>query len=123
MLQNNMDYEGYLSDRELISRDAFHKKQLKIKVIEINENNRDYSKYGDRILIDKILVIIQNLETDEIEELELDIEDLEKRMKKERLFTSSNRWVPRSDIRNNFIVGNRHFFLLSDAISLDIIKF
>jgi hypothetical protein len=118
-----MDYEGYLSDRELISRDAFHKKQLKIKVIEVNENTRDYSKYGDRILIDKILLIIQNLETDEIEEKELDIEDLEKRMKKERLFTSSNRWVPRNDIRNNFIVGNRHFFLLSDAISLDIIKF
>jgi hypothetical protein len=118
-----MGYEGYLSDRELISRDAFHKKQLKIKVIEVNENTRDYSKYGDRILIDKILLIIQNLETDEIEERELDIEDLEKIMKKERLFTSSNRWVPRSDIRNNFIVGNRHFFLLSDAISLDIIKF
>jgi hypothetical protein len=118
-----MGYEGYLSDRELISRDAFHKKQLKIKVIEVNENTRDYSKYGDRSLIDKILLIIQNLETDEIEEKELDIEDLEKRMKKERLFTSSNRWVPRNDIRNNFIVGNRHFFLLSDAISLDIIKF
>jgi superfamily II RNA helicase len=118
-----MGYEGYLSDRELISRDAFHKKQLKIKVIEVNENTRDYSKYGDRILIDKILLIIQNLETDVIEERELDIEDLEKKMKKERLFTSSNRWVPRSDIRNNFIVGNRHFFLLSDAISLDIIKF
>lgn len=123
MFQNNMDYEGYLSDRELISRDAFHKKQLKIKVLEVNENTRDYSKYGDRILIDKILLIIQNLETDEIEEKELDIEDLEKRMKKERLFTSSNRWVPRADIRNNFIVGNRHFFLLSDAISLDIITF
>jgi hypothetical protein len=123
MFQNDMDYEGYLSDRELISRDAFHKKQLKIKVIEINENTRDYSKYGDRVLIDKILLIIQNLETDEIEEKELDIEDLEKRMKKERLFSSSNRWIPRSDIRNNFIVGNRHFFLLSDAISLDIIAF
>jgi hypothetical protein len=117
-----MDYEGYLSDRELISRDANHKKQLKIKVIEINQNNRDYSKYGDRVLIDKILLIIQNLETDEIEEKEINIEELENRMKKERLFTSSNRWVPRSDIRNNFIVGSRHFFLLSDAISLDIIS-
>ncbi len=84
-------------------------------------NIRDYSKYGDRILINKILLIIQNLETDEIEEKELDIEELEKRMKKERLFTSSNRWIPRSDIRNNFVVGNRHFFLLSDAISLDVI--
>ena len=123
MFHNNMDYEGYLSDRELISRDAFHKKQLKIKVIEINTNVRDFSKYGDRILINKILLIIQNLENDEIEEKELDIEELEKRMKKERLFTSSNRWIPRSDIRNNFVVGNRHFFLLSDAISLDVIKF
>ena len=123
MFQNDMDYEGYLSDRELISRDAFHKKQMKIKVIEINENTRDYSKYGDRVLIDKILLIIQNLETEEIEEKELDIEDLERRMKKERLFSSSNRWIPRSDIRNNFVVGNRHFFLLSDAISLDIIAF
>jgi hypothetical protein len=123
MFQNDMDYEGYLSDRELISRDAFHKKQMKIKVIEINENTRDYSKYGDRVLIDHILLIIQNLETDEIEEKELDIEDLERRMKKERLFSSSNRWIPRSDIRNNFVVGNRHFFLLSDAISLDIIAF
>ena len=118
-----MGYEGYLSDRELISRDAFNKKKLKIKVIEINENTRDYSKYGDRVLIDKILLIIQNLETDEIEEKELDIEELEKRMKKERLFSSSNRWVPRNEIRNNFIVGNRHFFLLSDAMSLDIISF
>ena len=118
-----MGYEGYLSDRELISRDAFHRKQLKIKVLEANNNVRDFSKYGDRILINKILVIIQNLENDEIEEKELDIEELEKRMKKERLFTSSNRWVPKSDIRNNFVVGNRHFFLLSDAISLDIIRF
>ncbi len=123
MFQTIMDYEGYLSDRELISRDAFHKKQLKIKVLEINQNNRDYSKHGDRILIDKILLIIQNLETDEIEEREIDIEELENRMKKERLFTSSNRWVPKSDIRNNFIVGNRHFFLLSDAISLDVVSF
>lgn len=118
-----MDYEGYLSDRELISRDAFHKKQLKIKILEVNNNFRDYSKYGDRILINKILLIIQNLENDEIEEKELDIEELEKRMKKERLFTSSNRWVPKGDIRNNFVVGNRHFFLLSDAMSLDIIRF
>lgn len=118
-----MDYEGYLSDRELISRDALHKKQLKIKVLETNKNLRDFSKYGDRILIDKILVIIQNLENDEIEEKELDIEELEKKMKKERLFSSSNRWVPKSDIRNNFVVGSRHFFLLSDAISLDIIRF
>ncbi len=88
-----------------------------MKILEIILN------MGTEVPIDKILLIIQNLETEEIEEKELDIEDLERRMKKERLFSSSNRWIPRSDIRNNFVVGNRHFFLLSDAISLDIIAF
>lgn len=118
-----MGYEGYLSDRMLMSRDALNRKQIKIKIIEHDERNRDFSKSGDRVLVKKILLIIQNLETEEIEELELDIEKLENRMKKERLFTSSNRWVPRIDIKNNFVLGNRHTYLLSDAIALDVISF
>ena len=118
-----MGYEGYLSDRMLMIRDAFNRKQIKIKIIEEDERNRDFSKNGDRVLIKKILLIIQHLETEEIEEIELDIEELENRMKKERLFTSSNRWVPRIDIKNNFVSGNRHTFLLSDAIALDIVSF
>lgn len=118
-----MSYDGYLSDRMLISRDAFNKKQIKIKILEIDENTRDFSKYGDRVLIKKILIIIQNLQTDEIEEKEINIEELENRMKKERLFTSSNRWVPKMDIRNNFVIGARHTHLLSDAVALDIISF
>ena len=115
-----MGYEGYLSDRMLMSRDALNRKQIKIKIIEEDERLRDFSKNGDRVLIKKILLIIQNLET---EEIELDIEALENRMKKERLFTSSNRWVPRIDIKNNFVSGSRHIYLLSDAIALDIVSF
>ncbi|WP_148686891.1 hypothetical protein [Candidatus Nitrosocosmicus hydrocola] len=118
-----MGYEGYLSDRMLMSRDALNKKQIKIKILEHDERNRDLSRNGDRVLIKKILLIIQNLETEEIEEKELDIEELETRMKKERLFTSSNRWVPRVDIKNNFVSGSRHTYLLSDAIALDIVAF
>lgn len=118
-----MGYEGYLSDRMLMSRDALNRKQIKIKIIEEDERSRDFSKNGDRVLIKKILLIIQNLETEEIEEIELDIEALENRMKKERLFTSSNRWVPRIDIKNKFVSGNRHIYLLSDAIALDIVSF
>lgn len=118
-----MGYEGYLSDRLLMSRDALNKKQIKIKILEHDERKRDISKNGDRILIKKILLIVQNLETEEIEEKELDIEELENRMKKERLFTSSNRWVPRVDIKNNFVSGSRHTYLLSDAIALDIVSF
>ncbi len=118
-----MSYEGYISDRMLMSRDAFNRKQLKIKILELDESTRDFSKYGDRVLIKKILLIIKNLETEEIEEIELDIEELEKRIKKERLFSSSNRWIPRGDIRNNFVPGNRHTYLLSDAIALDVLSF
>lgn len=118
-----MGYEGYLSDRMLMSRDALNKKQIKIKILEQDERIRDMSKYGDRVLIKKILLIVQNLETEEIEEIEIDIEELENRMKKERLFTSSNRWVPRVDIKNNFVSGSRHTYLLSDAIALDIVSF
>lgn len=118
-----MGYEGYLSDRLLMSRDALNKKQIKIKIVEQDERNRDFSKNGDRVLIKKILLIVQHLETEEIEEIELDIENLENRMKKERLFSSSNRWVPQIDIRNNFVSGSRHTYLLSDAIALDIVSF
>lgn len=118
-----MGYDGYISDRMLLSRDAFNKKQLKIKILETDDSTRDFSKYGDRVLIKKILLIIKNLETEEIEEKELDLDELEKRMKKERLFTSSNRWIPRTEIRNNFVPGNRHTLLLSDAVALDIVAF
>ena len=48
--------------------------------------------------------------------------DLEKRMKKERLFSSSNRWISPSEIKNGFIVATRHLDLLADAIALDVLE-
>ena len=42
-------------------------------------------------------------------------------MKKERLFSSSNRWVSPSEVKNGFIVANKHLDLLADAIALDVI--
>jgi hypothetical protein len=56
-----------------------------------------------------------------VEERELDVEEIEKRMKKERLFSSSNRWLASSDIKNGYVIANRHLDLLADAIALDII--
>jgi hypothetical protein len=49
------------------------------------------------------------------------VEEIEKRIKKERLFSSSNRWLASSDIKNGYIVASRHLDLLADAIALDII--
>ena len=57
----------------------------------------------------------------EVEERELDVEEIEKRIRKERLFSSSNRWLSSSDIKNGYVVASHHLELLADAIALDII--
>jgi hypothetical protein len=74
-----------------------------------------------RILIKKILLTIKYTETEEVEEKELDVEAIEARMKKERLFSSTNRWISSSEIKNGYVVANRHLDLLADAVALDII--
>jgi hypothetical protein len=119
-----MSYERFVDDRLLTSRDALNKVQIKIKLIEIDENARDYSqRYGQRILVKKILLSIKRIDTEEFEEKELDVEELESRMRKERLFTSSNRWIFPSEIKNSYVIANKHLDLLADAISLDVISF
>jgi len=117
-----MSYDRFVDDRLLTSRDALNKLQIKVKLIEIDENARDYSqRFGRRVLVKKVLLTIKHNETQEIEEREIDIEELEGRMRKERLFSSSNRWVSPSEIKNGFIVANKHLELLADAIALDVI--
>ena len=66
---------------------------------------------------------IEKETSEQIEEVELDLEELESRIKKERLFSSSNRWVFPNEIKNNYIISSRHLDMLSDAIALDIISF
>ncbi|MBV9177923.1 MAG: hypothetical protein JO327_13580 [Nitrososphaeraceae archaeon] len=117
-----MSYDRFVDDRLLTSRDALNKIQIKVKLIEIDENARDYSqRFGRRVLVKKVLLTIKHNETQELEEKEIDVEDLEGRMRKERLFSSSNRWVSPSEIKNGFIVANKHLELLADAIALDVI--
>ena len=117
-----MSYDRFVDDRLLTSRDALNKLQIKVKLIEIDENARDYSqRFGRRVLVKKLLLTIKHNETQEIEEREIDLEELEARMRKERLFSSSNRWVSPTEIKNGFIVASKHLELLADAIALDII--
>ena len=119
-----MSSDRFVDDRLLTSRDALNKSQLKIKLIDIDSNARDYSqRFGQRVLVKKVLVTIRYMETEQIEEVELDLEDLESRIKRERLFSSSNRWVSPGEIKNNYVISTRHLDLLSDAIALDIISF
>lgn len=117
-------YERFIDDRLLTSRDALNKTQIKIKLAEIDELARDFSqRFGKRVLVKKILLTIRFTSTEEIQEMELDIESIEKKIRKERLFSSSNRWISRSEIKNGYIVASRHLDLLADAIALDILVF
>jgi hypothetical protein len=118
-----MSYDRFIDERLLTSRDALNRMQIKIKLLEIDESARDQSRrFGDRILVRKILLTIKYTDTQEVEERELDVEEVEKRMKKERLFSSTNRWVASTDIKNGYIVAAKHIDLLADAVALDIIK-
>jgi hypothetical protein len=119
----HMSYDRFVDERLLTSRDALNKLQIKMKIIQIDENARDFSqRFGRRVLVQKVLLTIKYNDTEEVEEKELDVEEIEKRIKKERLFSSSNRWLASSDIKNGYIVASRHLDLLADAIALDIIS-
>jgi hypothetical protein len=118
-----MSYDRFIDERLLTSRDALNKLQIKMKVVEIDESVRDFSqRFGRRVLVQKVLLTIKYNDTEEVEERELDVEKIEKTMKKERLFSSSNRWLASSDIKNGYIVATRHLDLLADAIALDILS-
>jgi hypothetical protein len=118
-----MSYDRFIDERLLTSRDALNKLQIKMKVVEIDESVRDFSqRFGRRVLVQKVLLTIKYNDTEEVEERELDVEEIEKTMKKERLFSSSNRWLASSDIKNGYIVASRHLDLLADAIALDILS-
>ena len=120
--RSNMSYDRFIDERLLTSRDALNRLQIKIKLVEIDENARDFSqRFGRRVLVKKVLLTIKHTETEEVEERELDVEEIEKRIKKERLFSSSNRWLASSDIKNGYVVASHHLDLLADAIALDII--
>jgi len=117
-----MSYDRFVDERLLTSRDALNRLQIKMKVLQIDENARDFSqRFGRRVLVQKVLLTIKYNDTEEVEEKELDVEGIENRIKKERLFSSSNRWLGSTDIKNGYVIASRHLDLLSDAIALDII--
>ncbi len=117
-------FEEFTDERTLISYDVFGKKQMKIKVLEVSDENPPSKwKFGDRVKVSKILVTIKHLTSQEIEEGEFDIEAIERELTEKRHYTSTNRWIPTTDIKNGYVVGSRHTTLISDASALDYIVF
>ena len=84
-----MSFENFIDERMLISRDALGKKEMKIKVLEVSDETAPSQwKFGDRVKINKILITIKHLETQEVEEGELDIESVEKELVEKRHYLS-----------------------------------
>jgi len=119
-----MGFEEFVDERMLVSHDAFGKKVMKIKVVEVSdETSPSQWKFGDRVKINKILVTIKHLETLQVEEGEFDIQSIEKELVEKRHYSSTNRWVPTKEIKNGYVVNSRHTSLISDASALEYIVF
>jgi hypothetical protein len=123
-VNSRISFEEFTDERALISHDAFGKKQMKIKVLEVSDENQLLQwKFGDRVKVTKILVTVKHLTTQEVEEAEFNIEEIEREISEKRHYSSTNRWIPTNDIKNGYVVGDKHTRLISDAAAMDYILF
>ena len=121
---SRIKFEEFTDEKTLLSYNAFGSKQMKIKVLEVSDENPVLQwKFGDRVKITKILVTIKHLTTQEIEEGEFDIEEIELELSEKRHYSSTNRWVPVNEIKNGYVARPYHTRLISDASALDYIIF
>ncbi len=76
-VNSRISFEEFTDERTLISSDTFGKKQMKIKVLEVSDEQAPLKwKLGDRVKVIKILVTIRHLTTQQVEEAEFDIEEI-----------------------------------------------
>jgi hypothetical protein len=123
-VNSRISFEEFTDERILISYDSTGNKQMKIKVLEVSdERNPSLWKFGDRVKINKILITIKHLKTQEVEEAEFDIEAIERELAEKRHYSSTNRWIETNNIKNGYVIATFHTRLISDAHSLDYIVF
>ena len=123
-VNSRTSFEEFTNERDLISHDAFGKKQMKIKVLEVSDENPVLKwKFGDRVKVTKIMITVKHLTTQQVEEAEFDIEAIERELAEKRHYSSTNRWIPVNEIKNGYVVGSKHTRLISDASALDYIIF
>jgi len=122
--ETKTNFDEFVDERILVSHNAFGNKEMKIKILEVSDEIAPLaSKFGDRIKINKIIITIKHLQTQQIEEGEFDIESIERELIEKRHYTSTNRWVPTEVIKNGYVTNSRHTSLISDAVALDYITF
>ncbi len=119
-----INFEEFTDEGTLISYDAFGKKQMKIKILEVSDEVAPSRwKLGDRVKVMKILITIRHLSTQQVEEGEFDIESIERELAERSHYTSTNRWIPVDYIKNGYVLRSHHTRLISDAAALDYIVF
>jgi len=122
--ESKTSFDDFIDERILVSHNAFGDKEMKIKILEVSDEIAPLAgKFGDRVKINKIIITIKHLKTQEIEEGEFDIEAIENELVEKRHYTSTNRWVPTGDIKNGYLTNTRHTTLISDAAALDYLTF
>jgi len=122
--ETKTNFDEFIDERVLVSHNAFGDKEMKIKIIEVSDEIPPLiTKFGNRVKVNKILITIKHLNTQQIEEGEFDIESIEKELIEKRHYASGNRWIPTESIRNGYVTNSRHTSLTSDAIALDYIIF
>ena len=122
--ESKTSFDDFIDERILVSHNAFGNKEMKIKILEVSDEIAPLAgKFGDRVKINKIIITIKHLQTQEIEEGEFDIEAIENELIEKRHYTSTNRWVPTGDIKNGYLASTRHTSLISDAAALDYLIF
>jgi hypothetical protein len=123
-VNSRISFEEFTDEATLISSDTFGKKQMKIKVLEVSDEQPPLKwKLGDRVKVIKILVTIRHLTTQQVEESEFDIESIERELSEKSHYTSTNRWIPVNFIKNGYVLRSYHTRLISDAHALDYIVF
>jgi len=123
-VNSRISFEEFTDEGTLISYDAFGKKQMKIKVLEVSDElSPSRWKLGDRVKVMKILVTIKHLDTQQVEEGEFDIESIERELAERGHYTSTNRWIPVDFIKNGYVLRSYHTRLITDASALDYIVF
>lgn len=119
-----MSFEQFVDERMLVSHNVFGDKEMKIKILEVSDEHPPSQwKFGDRVKVNKILVTIKHLSTQQIEEGEFDIAAIENELRERSHYTSTNRWVSVNDIKNGHVVNTKHVSLISDAVALEYITF
>ena len=84
-----MGIKEFVDERALVSHDTFGRKEMKIKIVEVSDENPPSKwKFGDRVKVNKILVTVKHVETQQVEEGEFDIQSIEKELQEKHLLNA-----------------------------------